>query len=77
MTFETLIASYTPENDSMLQRIAATVHYLDVGGISSAEAAELEALLAGSRAVHAGDNVLLATASTVFDAVYATPRSYP
>ena len=77
VTFEALIASFALENDRQLQRIAATVHYLDIGGIPSAEAAGLEAILAGLRAVHAEDDALLGAASAVFDALYATPGSHP
>jgi hypothetical protein len=77
VTFETLIASFALEGDLPLQRIAATVHYLDIGGIPSAEATGLEAILGGLRAMHADDDMLLAAASAVFDALYATPGSYP
>ena len=73
VTFEVLVASFALESDMQLQRIAASVHYLDIGGIPSAEAAGLEAILGGLRAVHADDNELLVAAATVFDAFYATP----
>lgn len=73
VTFEVLVASFALESDMQLQRIAASVHYLDIGGIPSAEAAGLEAILGGLRAVHADDNELLAAAAAVFDALYATP----
>lgn len=77
VTFETLMASFALDDDTRLRRIAATVHYLDVGGIPVAEAAGLEAILSGLRAVHASDAVLLSAASAVFDALYATPASHP
>jgi hypothetical protein len=73
VSFEVLAASFGLDGDSRLQRIAQAVHYLDVGGIPVPEAAGLEAVLAGLRAVHADDDRLAAAAGTVFDALYAAP----
>ena len=53
-----LAASFGLDADARLQRIAAAVHYLDVGGIPVPEAAGLEAVLAGLRELHADDDRL-------------------
>jgi hypothetical protein len=73
VTFEVLLLSFTQHTDPRLQRIAATVHYLDAGGIPVPEAAGLESVLAGLRTLHADDDALVHAASTVFDALYAAP----
>lgn len=49
VTFEVLIASFGLEQDMGLQRMAALVHYLDVGGAPVAEAVGLKLMLAGAR----------------------------
>ena len=73
VTFEVLIISFGLHPDAALQRIAATVHFLDAGGIPVADAAGLETVLAGLRELHADDDALLAAASVVFNALYAAP----
>jgi hypothetical protein len=73
VSFEVMAASFGLDADPRLQRIARTVHYLDVGGIPVPEAAGLEAVLAGLREVHADDDTLVAAANHVFDALYAAP----
>lgn len=75
VTFEAMAAGFGLEGDPKLQRLSKLVHYLDVGGIPVAEAAGLEAVLAGLREVHTDDDQLLAAAAAVFDALYATPGS--
>ena len=75
VTFEVLLASFGLDADAKLQRIAATVHYLDAGGIPVAEAAGLESVLAGLRELHADDDFLAAAAAGVFDALYAAPAA--
>ncbi len=77
VTFEVLLASFALERDPALQAIAASVHYLDAGGIPVAQAAGLEAILAGLREVHADDDALVAAAGAVFDALYALPGAGP
>jgi hypothetical protein len=54
-----------------LQRIAALIHYLDVGGVPVPEAAGFEAVLRGACASIAEDDTLLAHAITLFDHLYA------
>lgn len=71
VTYEVLAASFGLESDPALRRIGAIVHCLDVGGIPVAEAAGIEALLAGLRAAAADDDKLLIEAGRVFDGLYA------
>ena len=73
VTFEVLATSFGLDADPRLQRIARTVHFLDIGGIPVPEAAGLEAVLAGLREVHADDDSLTLAAAAVFDALHAAP----
>ncbi|MEO8346594.1 MAG: chromate resistance protein ChrB domain-containing protein [Betaproteobacteria bacterium] len=73
VTFEVMAASFGLDADPRLQRIAQSVHYLDVGGIPVPEAAGLESVLGGLRELHTDDSHLAAAAAAVFDALYATP----
>ena len=70
VTFETLQASFELQEPG-LNRIAALVHYLDVGGIQPAEAAGVERVLAGLRETITHDDHLLAAASAIFDGLLA------
>lgn len=70
VTFEVLMLSFGLECDAALKRIAAIVHYLDVGGIPVPEAAGLEAVLGGLRSSAADDDALLAAASAVLEGLY-------
>jgi hypothetical protein len=70
VTFETLQASFELQEPG-LNRIAALVHYLDVGGIQPVEAAGIERVLAGLRETITDDNHLLAAASAIFDGLLA------
>ncbi len=76
VTFETLMASFGLESDPALQRVARLVHALDVGGLPVAEAAGVEALLAGLRAAESDDDALLARASDVFDWLLQSYREH-
>lgn len=69
-TFEVLAASFGLDEDAAVARIAAIVHCLDVGGVPVAEAAGIEAVLAGARAAATDDDSLLAEAGSVFDMLY-------
>jgi len=71
VTFEVLLASFGLEHDAALLRLAALVHFLDVGGIPVIEAAGVETVLAGARSRCADDDRLLDEASKVFDFLYA------
>ncbi|ERY38110.1 hypothetical protein Q066_02749 [Pseudomonas aeruginosa BL12] len=66
VTFETLQASFALEAPG-LWRMAALVHYLDVGGVQPAEATGVERVLAGLRASIEDDDQLLAAACAIFD----------
>jgi hypothetical protein len=70
VTFEVIAASFGLDGDDALRRIGEAVHYIDVGGAASEEAAGLEAMMRGLQARHDGDDALLAAASGVFDALY-------
>jgi hypothetical protein len=70
VTFEVLAASFGLDGDPALAKIAAIVHYLDVGGVPVAEAAGIEAVLAGLRAAAGDDDSLLTAAARVFDGLY-------
>jgi hypothetical protein len=70
VTFEVLAASFGLDGDPALARIAAIVHCLDVGGIVVAEAAGIEAVLAGARAAAPDDDKLLTEANRLFDNLY-------
>ncbi len=70
VSFEVLLASFALEGDAALGKLAALVHFLDVGGIPVAEAAGVETLLAGLRSRNADDGALLDEASRIFDLLY-------
>jgi len=70
VTFEVLAASFGLDADPALSKIAAIVHCLDVGGVPVAEAAGIEAVLAGARASAANDDKLLGEASRLFENLY-------
>jgi hypothetical protein len=74
VSFEVLAASFGLDGDPAIVRIAAIVHCLDVGGVPVAEAAGIEAVLAGLRAAAANDDKLLTEASRVFDGLYRNYR---
>ena len=77
VTFEVLIVQFGLADDAPLRRIAGVVHCLDAGGLQVPEAAGLEGMLAGLRALHADDDALAAAAATLFDALYAAPTPSP
>jgi hypothetical protein len=70
VTFEVLLTSFGLTKDAALSRIAALVHYLDVGGIPVLESAGLETLINGMRQRWTDDDELLAEAEKIFDAFY-------
>lgn len=71
VTFETLMESFSLDQDRALKRIAAMVHHLDVGGEPVPEAVGFEAVMAGARERNDDDDVLLAEMSMVLDSLYA------
>ena len=66
VTFEVLLASFGLEQ-AALKRLAALVHYLDVGGIQAPEAIGIESVLAGLRQTISDDDQLLKATSSIFD----------
>jgi hypothetical protein len=74
VTFEVIAASFGLDEDEWLRKIGEAVHYIDIGGAASEEAAGLEAMVRGLQAQHAEDDALLAGALSVFDALYAGLR---
>lgn len=70
VSFEVLAISFGLDSNPGLARIAAIVHYLDVGGAPVAEAAGIEAVLAGLRTAAPNDDKRLAEAARVFDSLY-------
>lgn len=70
VTFEVLLHSFSLEADSALARLAALIHFLDVGGIPVAEAAGLEMILKGTRERCADDDTLRVDTSNIFDDLY-------
>jgi len=70
VTFETLQASFALREPG-LDRLAALVHYLDIGGLQPLEAAGIERVLAGLRETISHDDHLLAAASAIFDGLLA------
>lgn len=71
VTFEVLLVSFGLERNAGLCRLAALVHYLDVGGIPVGEAAGFSAIMAGARATNQHDDALLKTIVPVLDYLYA------
>lgn len=71
VSFEVLLAAFGIATPA-LERIAAIVHFLDVGGVPPPEAGGVESVLAGLRETIADDDRLLATAAAVFDGLLAT-----
>jgi hypothetical protein len=77
VSFEVLATSFGLDADPALARIAAIVHCLDVGGAPVAEAAGIEAVLAGLRATAPNDDKLLTEAGRVFDSLYHNYKQEP
>lgn len=81
VTFEVLLESFALANDAALQRLAALVHFLDVGGLPVPEAAGVAAILTGARTRLADDDAFLAETSRLLDDLYLgyaqPPRQSP
>ena len=75
VTFEVLQASFGLDADPALNRLAAAVHFLDVGGIPVAEASGLEMVLRGARDAARGDDELASAAARIFDHAYSAYRN--
>jgi hypothetical protein len=71
VTFEVLAAAFGLDRDPALAKIAAAVHFLDVGGIPVPDATGLETMLKGAKEKARGDDALLAEAMRTFDLLYS------
>ena len=71
VTFEMLLACFTLDGDPALNRLAAIVHFLDVGGIPVDDAKGLETILRGARDKARSEDALVLAAAKVFDHVYS------
>lgn len=71
VTFEVLLTSFGLDADRGLQRLAAMVHALDVGGAATPEAGGFEAVLSGARKRWNNDDALLADVGGVLDSLHA------
>ena len=74
VTFEVVAESFGLLQEPALRRMAALVHYIDVGGIPADEAPGFEMIVKGLQARHADDDELLAASMLVFDAAHAAMR---
>jgi hypothetical protein len=70
VTFEVLMSSFGLEEDRGLLKIAALVHFLDVGGSAHQDATGFEAILSGARSRLNDDDALLREFSSVLDSLY-------
>lgn len=70
VTFEVLLLSFGLD-DAALQKIAASIHYLDVGGIPTDDARGLEAIIRGAKTRYSEDDALFARVADIFDDIYA------
>jgi hypothetical protein len=71
VTFEVLMKSFGLETDGGLRKLADVVHFLDVGGIPTADAPGVATILAGAKQRSRDDDQLLKHALTMFDCLYA------
>lgn len=70
VTFEVLLHSFELETPA-LKKIAAIVHYLDVGGFEPPEAIGIEKVIQGLRSQISNDDQLFELANYIFDGLYA------
>ncbi|MCR5884771.1 chromate resistance protein [Rhizobacter sp. J219] len=77
VTFEVVAESFALLSDPALRRLAALVHFIDVGGAPVDEAPGVEAVVRGLQALHARDDALLAAALPLFDSLYAALQLTP
>jgi hypothetical protein len=72
VTFEVVARSFDLDADPAIARLAALVHYVDVGGMPVDEAPGLERIVRGLQSLHADDDdALLEAALPIFDALHA------
>jgi len=71
VTFEVLLMTFGLSEDPGLAKLAALVHYLDVGGVPVAEAAGFVTMLAGVKQRYSDDDAVLNAAGALLDHLYA------
>jgi hypothetical protein len=70
VTFEVIATSFGLDTDPSLEKIAALVRYLDVGGIPISEAAGVETIMRGARQSFSNDDEFLVEAEKILDFVF-------
>lgn len=70
VSFENLLASFSLDS-AALRQLASLVHFLDVGGIETSDAAGIERVLRGLSDITPDDDQLLDLACSVFDGLHA------
>lgn len=75
VTFEVLLLSFGLDSDPALNQLAATIHFLDIGGIPVADAKGLEMILKGARDSARSDDEMVLAAARVFDHMYSAYQS--
>lgn len=70
VTFEVIATTFGLDADPTLEKIAALVHYLDVGGIPIPEAAGVEAIMRGARQRFSNDDEFLVETEKILDFIY-------
>jgi len=75
VTFEVLLETFGLDRDPALEEIGASVHFLDVGGNSAADAKGLETVLKGVKEKAANDDALLEEAMRIFDHFHSSYRA--
>ena len=75
VTFEVLATAFGLDEDPALAKIAAAVHFLDIGGIPVPEANGLETMLRGAKETARSDDALLAAAMRTLDLLYSGHRA--
>lgn len=70
ITFEVLLISFELFQQPSLKNLASLVHYLDVGGIPTPEAAGIEKILQGMRRQQLTDDQLFQESCKLFDFLY-------
>lgn len=78
VSFEVLAASFGLDGDPALARLGRLVHYLDVGGVPTPDAAGFASVMSGARIRRGNDDDgLLQDMSTLLDCVYAAYLESP
>jgi len=71
VTFEVLMETFGLDSDPALAAIGTSVHFLDVGGSSAADAKGLETVLKGVKEKARNDDAMLSEAMRIFDHFYS------